>query len=311
MKKVPFDCIAAYRLNPQLSGVAKFNAMLAERLRLPVHSVFDDVLLHVRHPLFSFKISDFAKKKEQRMLMARLRTFKKGRSFSLFLHTFAGTMLEREIVSSAQTVYCGNREIYKKLSAFHPHAIELWSPSLLIDTRPIFQTEITVFCFGMAHKIQGDMFAKLHRLLEKTEKTFSLLMSTAFHESVTLEESTQAFKKIEKIFGERFYHLGFLSDVSVAYFLRHATFFTAFFEGGVKNNNSTVNAAMAQGAAVITNLGRYSPLSFIHLDNMIDINQCTALPLEKNLIMSLRRNAHKTSASMDMETLVERMSVFQ
>ncbi len=50
------------------------------------------------------------------------------------------------------------------------------------------------------------------------------------------------------------YFLGNLSDVAVYNELRRATFFAAFFDGGVRANNTSVAAAMETGAVVITNL---------------------------------------------------------
>jgi hypothetical protein len=55
-------------------------------------------------------------------------------------------------------------------------------------------------------------------------------------------------------------------------------FLAAFFEKGLRANNTTVNAAMEVGCAVITNLDEYSPDGLVHMTNVIDINRCEALP---------------------------------
>ncbi len=52
----------------------------------------------------------------------------------------------------------------------------------------------------------------------------------------------------------------------------------AFFEKGLRANNTSVNAAMECGCAVITNLDEYSPKGFVHMRNVIDINACDRLP---------------------------------
>lgn len=54
------DCIAGYHLNPWTCGIAKFNAILAQKLNLPVVSVLG--LQHTRyhHPLVSLKLSEFS-----------------------------------------------------------------------------------------------------------------------------------------------------------------------------------------------------------------------------------------------------------
>ena len=47
-------------------------------------------------------------------------------------------------------------------------------------------------------------------------------------------------------------------------YLLNCTYFAAFFDKGVRGNNTSVNAAMAAGAVVITNLDGYSPMAFEH-----------------------------------------------
>jgi len=52
----------------------------------------------------------------------------------------------------------------------------------------------------------------------------------------------------------------------------------AFFERGLRANNTTVNAAMECGCAVLTNLDQHSPPALTHLKNVIDIQRCERLP---------------------------------
>jgi hypothetical protein len=56
------------------------------------------------------------------------------------------------------------------------------------------------------------------------------------------------------------------------------TYLAAFFEKGLRANNTTVNAAMENGCAVITNLDEHSPAGLVHMKNVIDINLCDGLP---------------------------------
>ena len=79
---------------------------------------------------------------------------------------------------------------------------------------------------------------------------------------------------MHEIFPTELFFLGNLSDVAVSNWLRATTFFAAFFDGGVRANNTSVSAALEQGAVVITNLDRYSPEEYVHLDNVIDIDSC-------------------------------------
>jgi hypothetical protein len=72
--------------------------------------------------------------------------------------------------------------------------------------------------------------------------------------------------------------MGYLSDTAVFNHLVDCTFLAAFFEKGLRANNTTVNAAMECGCAVITNLDEHSPAGLTHLKNVIDINKCEKLP---------------------------------
>src|SRR5207237_4419198 len=74
------------------------------------------------------------------------------------------------------------------------------------------------------------------------------------------------------------YFMGYLSDTAVFNHLVDCTFLAAFFEKGLRANNTTVNAAMEVGCAVITNLDEHSPAGLAHLKNVIDINRCDRLP---------------------------------
>ena len=55
-------------------------------------------------------------------------------------------------------------------------------------------------------------------------------------------------------------------------------FLAAFFEKGLRANNTTVNAAMECGCTVITNLDEHSPAGLNHGSNVVDIHQCDRLP---------------------------------
>ena len=72
--------------------------------------------------------------------------------------------------------------------------------------------------------------------------------------------------------------MGYLSDTAVFNHLLDCTFLAAFFEKGLRANNTTVNAAMECGCAVITNLDEHSPAGLVHMKNVIDINACDRLP---------------------------------
>jgi hypothetical protein len=73
------------------------------------------------------------------------------------------------------------------------------------------------------------------------------------------------------------------------------TYLAAFFEKGLRANNTTVNAAMECGCAVITNLDEFSPKGLAHNQNVIDINLCDRLPTideTKRIGLAAREIAH-------------------
>jgi hypothetical protein len=106
------------------------------------------------------------------------------------------------------------------------------------------------------------------------------------------------------IFSGRLYFVGNLSDVAVFNYLLDATYFAAFFPGGVRANNTSVASAMEQGAVVITNLDEHSPPYLRHMDNVIDINQVEALPNDPLVLRKLSVRAMETARGRSWDDLV-------
>ncbi len=130
---------------------------------------------------------------------------------------------------------------------------------------------MTVFSFGMAHKIRTDLFERLRDLLDASGRSYAVYLSAANHETTKMSDAHLIFDELHEIFPSTLWFLGNLSDVGVYNYLRSSTFFATFFLGGVRANNGSVAAAMEKGAVVITNLDEHSPPEFVHLDNLIDI----------------------------------------
>src|SRR4029450_4927141 len=86
------------------------------------------------------------------------------------------------------------------------------------------------------------------------------------------------FEELQALFNGQVYFMGYLSDTAVFNQLVDCTFLAAFFEKGLRANNTSVNAAMECGCAVITNLDGYLPRGVVHMKNVIDINACDRLP---------------------------------
>jgi hypothetical protein len=270
------DCIAGYHLNPWTCGIAKFNTILGGHLSLPVVGIGSRDLEGYQQPLLSLKMSEFTPDDAHRLdgwISAH-----QGR-FELFLHAFDGTPTEERLIAGASRVYTGNRELSGAVAPLRADAVELFCPGTLLNPQRFQQTELSIFTFGMAHKIRVPLYRKLHQLLEATRQSYSVYVSTALHENTSFDGSfVVRFEELQAIFGGRVYFMGYLSDTAVFNHLMDCTFLAAFFEHGLRANNTSVNAAMECGCAVITNLDGKSPEGLVHMNNVIDVNVCDELP---------------------------------
>jgi hypothetical protein len=270
------DCIAGYHLNPWTCGIAKFNAILAKQLAVPVVGIREAELGAYKRPLLSLKMSEFSD--DDTADLDLWSAAHKGQ-FELFLHAFDGTEMEQRLVRAAGRVYCGNSELYQQLQAIREDVHELFCPGTILSPQRFQRTELSVFTFGMAHKIRVPLYRRLRDLLDATGKTYSVYVSTALHENTGFDDSfVVRFEELQSIFNGQVYFMGYLSDTAVYNQLLDCTFLAAFFERGLRANNTTVNAAMESGCAVITNLDQHSPEGFVHLKNIIDVNACERLP---------------------------------
>lgn len=300
----PLDAVVSHHMNPFRSGVARFNELLARELGVPLYSVFDDGLAGCSAPLLSFKAQEMSDAEQVRLL-----ELLEGRSWELelYLHAFGGLEVEHAMVRAARRVWCGNHELTGQLADLHPVVETVWTPGLLLDHREIKPVEITVFSFGMAHKIRISMFRRLRELLDASGRSYAVMVSAANHETASMRDAEVVFQEMHEIFPEQLYFLGNLSDLAVQHYLSQATYFAAFFEHGVRANNTSVASALERGAVVITNLDRYSPPDLVHMDTVIDINSCDALPDDPLTLRRLAYRAMEAGAARSWERLVEGM----
>jgi hypothetical protein len=270
------DCIAGYHLNPWTCGIAKFNEILARHLAVPVVGLRAVELGDYRQPLLSLKLSEFTAPDVRDLDMWS--AAHRGR-FELFLHAYDGTDVEQRLVAAASRVYCGNRELFHHLNPVRADVQELFCPGTILNPQRFQRSEVSVFTFGMAHKIRVPLYRRLRDLLDATGQSYSVYVSTALHENTGFDDSfVVRFEELQSIFNGQVYFMGYLSDTAVYNQLLDCTFLAAFFERGLRANNTTVNAAMESGCAVITNLDQHSPEGFVHMKNIIDINACERLP---------------------------------
>jgi hypothetical protein len=300
------DSILGYHLNPLTCGIAKFNKALAQRMDIPVVNLFSPEVADYRAPLLSMKLSEFAEPDRER-LAEFVEALKPQQSLRLFLHAYSGTEVESRLLARADAVYCGNEELAQELAPLHKNVIEAWCPGALFDAEPFPETEISIYSFGMAHKVRADYYHRLKDLLEATGKSYSLYISTALHEGTSFDDSfTEAFEEMRTIFGNRIYFLGFISDTAVFNMLRKSTYFAAFFGTGVRANNTSVNTAMQCGAVVLTNLDEHSPHAYLHLESVVDIRQCEdGLPSDPALLAKIGERGRVVAQEIGWDPLLE------
>jgi hypothetical protein len=170
------------------------------------------------------------------------------------------------------------------------------------------KTELSVFTFGMAHKVRGEYYRKLDELLKRTGKSYSLYLSTALHEGTSIETSFDAaVQNIRDAFSGPVYFLGFLSDAAVLHYLQTTTYFAAFFPSGVRANNTSVHSAMNAGGVVVTNLDDGSPESYRHLHTLIDVATCTELPTDTVTLARIGQNAAAEAKLLSWDALAARL----
>jgi hypothetical protein len=263
-------------LNPWTCGIAKFNMILAGHLGLPVVGIREGGLDGYGRPLLSIKLSEFSH--DDAAALDAWCGAHPGR-FELFLHAFDGTPIEQRLLGSAARVCVANTELARTLHAVRPDLEEMFCPGTILSPQRFQRTELSVFTFGMAHKIRVPLYRRLRDLLEATDRSYSIYVSTALHENTAFDGSfVVRFEELQSIFDRHVYFMGYLSDTAVFNQLIDCTFTAAFFEKGLRANNTTVNAAMESGCAVITNLDDHSPQGLVHMKNVIDINCCDRLP---------------------------------
>lgn len=297
------DAIVTHHLDGYRSGVARFNELLAERLGVPVIGLHDVAGSRLTCPLLSFKVSEL-----DSALEADLAELIRSRPWpwELFLHEYRDLELERALVVDAARVHCGSAEIEAAVRALNANVEAAWTPGLIRDQRTFRPSELSVFSFGMAHKIRTEMFGRLKELLDASGRSYSLYVSAANHETASLADAHVVFDEMQAIFPDSLYFLGNLSDVAVSNYLQAATFFAAFFPKGVRANNTSVASAMERGAVVVTNLDRHSPREFVHLDNLIDIERCEHLPSDPMELARIRLRAMETARDRSWDRLAAR-----
>lgn len=267
-----YKAIISTHTNTVQSGVAKFGKLLSDQLSLPYLSIKEYLDENTKGKvLVSIKIVDCINI-ENEILEALVNKLKGGIKFDIFFHSFHGFDIEHDLINISERVFCANREITHALDGIDKPIKSLWCPPLVDNIGLTSGNELTLFSFGMAHKIQTRYFKTLKTILDATKKNYSIYISTAFHEKAGLGDFQKVKDELKDCFSERIQFLGFLSDPAVNYFLKQTDIFIAFFDKGARDNNTSLLAAMSQGTAVLTNIDEFSPAWMEHNYTILDIN---------------------------------------
>jgi hypothetical protein len=261
------DCIAGYHLNEYTCGIAKFNTRLAEQLSVPVVPL--ESLSHLKYtlPLLSLNVAELSPM-AQRRLGQWLST---GPLYDVLLHGVSGATVEAQLVQRASRKFGANRVIARAMGGS-----ALWCPSTV--TVPRHQKpDLRILTFGMAHKLALRHYEKLAKLLDGQD--YVLDVSTALHEDTPWQQAMESLcADLTSMFGARVRMAGYLADGALSETLRSATVVAAFFPHGVRENNTTVWAALNAGTPVLTNTDSASRPWFLHGQTVLDVTLLSQWP---------------------------------
>lgn len=283
------DAVLTYHTNILTCGIARFNKALSTAANVDFVQMFDADAGKYNNPILSIKVSEFTPE-DSKKLLNFCKKFKN--KFSLFLHGYDGNEVEKKIIDYAKKIFVGNVVIRKEIQSSTNHVIDLWCPNSNEKKIKFQKTDLTFFSFGMAHKVKVKYYENLKKILDNTEKSYSIYLSTALHENTSFEESFfDAFKELKIIFNKNIYFLGFLSDSAVYNYLNEADYFLAFFEKGIRANNTSAYSAFETKTPLITNLDADSPPEFMHEKTLIDINMIEKLDYKDDDLLKIANRA--------------------
>lgn len=236
------DAVLTHPHSPLTCGVAKFSHQLAELLGVPC----GPLEMPCGYPLVSIKGAEY---KTVEGLPAH--------PFDLFAHDAEGII--PYLSMHARKVYAANSQIALAIrDRTHRMPILAFCPST-VQGNP-HRGAYKVLAFGMAHKLALDQFKALKAQLDREHPDYTVSLSTAVHEGNPWDEalnvSTQAMRCI---FGDKLRVLGYLGDDALAKELQDCDAVAVYFDPAVRENNTSVWAALSAGKTVYTNTDAHSP----------------------------------------------------
>lgn len=302
-----FDSVLGWYLNPETSGVAKFNQQLAQRCGVPVRHVLDRSAALSLHPLISIKLSDCTGDDATKLYdLACTRLKHKGGA--ILFHELPPPdleMLSQCLADSVDRVFGASREVAEAVNG-----TAVWCPSLLSKHNdqplklPTLDYDLRLVMFGMVGKVQIEPYQRLKAALDRLGlHRYGLWCSTAHHESTTHDpQALRGMHALQDLFGEHLQCVGTLSDAALAGVLQQADGCAAFFPKGARENNTSVHAAMSLGCPVITNLDRYSPFS--HLREVYDVDHFAGF----HQVSHVKEWAHRWASAHSWDALLVKLT---
>lgn len=225
---LPFTSVVSLHTNPLTCGVGKFSRQLAQRIGVPFAGLYEPERWG-GHPMWSLKWSE--------VVESMTPALEWPDTFSVFWHDAGQSWITRR----ATHVFYGDPSLGSP---------GLWCPSL-ITPRP---RPVRLFSFGMASKLQTERYRTVQKLLADANQPYHLRVSVGLHEGTSLDGAEKHFDALKDIMGDQHVTiLGILSDDAVSEELYAADYVLAFFEKGLRANNTTVHAALEHGVDVISN----------------------------------------------------------
>jgi len=272
-----YAAVISSHTNPYTCGVARFNKSLAETLATPIVTLND----YLTGPekticLLSLKMEEI--EENQAVKLTRMLDCESPPPFDYFAHDVLASHVQNLLLRQAKKVFANSAEMASSLRELRTDVIAVYSPGAPVRA-PRRKSDLKLLTAGMAHKIRGDGYAELARILVGDPRSISLEITSAIHEGQRFDESFFSIAgDIQEAFRHDVHFCGFLSDEELSQRLRECDAYVAFFPRGVRENNTSVLSAMTHGCPVITNLDHASPGWMIHNETVFDVGQTRRFP---------------------------------
>ena len=257
------DAVLTYHTNTYACGVARFNQQLAARLGVPCLALARGAACEA--PLISVHLHEIPTGFYRHIPFT---------TYDLLLHDWDRSARGIDWVRGARRVFGANPVIQREIRAWREDAQAVWCPSTVERrARGSLSETYQVLTFGMAHKLQLDLYRHLKRLLDAMGVWYTVSVSTAVHEGSPWDAIGQVAEAMRSVFEDHVKILGYLADDGLTDALQGAQLVAIFFVPAARANNTTLWAAMEAGRPVITNLDADSPPELVHGQTVWDLHE--------------------------------------